>query len=160
MSELKIRGYVKHWQTDENGNVVPGTVKEDHNAITDSLRNYLAQVIGAEVLGKAVDTLFTSQDLGLDDGGDGIAWGQTNGDVSGKMVTTKNAGGTGNEAYIEFYGTVQASGAAITIGPYLLLGTDYSSVAYALGTVYATYAINETVPDGRTYHFYWKITIS
>jgi len=155
--DLKITGHVLMFQTDiKTGTLVPGTVKEDHNAITDTLKAYLAQKIGDDSVNYAIDNLFSSATPA--DGQDGIAHGDPSTyDVDNAFVTTKNAGGDGSETYIEFYGYIDG---AVTLNQSLLLGHNYQAATYNFEKVFATYDINETVDSGRRYHFYWKITIS
>ena len=157
MGDLSIKGTILTFQTDkESGAIVPGTVHVDHNTITDTLKAYLAKKLADNSDDWALDNLFTSSTPA--DTQDGIAHGDaSDGSVTNAFITTKNAGGDGTETYIEFYGKIDG---AVTLNDHLLLGHNYQAAVTAFEKVFATYAINETVASGRTYHFYWKITIA
>lgn len=161
--EVKITGEVVMFQTDENGKVVPGTYKRSKNTISSDLKNYLAFKIVDATSNKALDNLFTANgDITsagtTNNGGDGIAHGSAGTkDVDYFFTTSKNAGGTGAENYVEFYGFIDGPA---TLNDTLKLGFNYNNTTYEFDTVFATYSINETVASGRKYHFYWKITIS
>lgn len=166
--DVKIQGFVKYWQ-EENGKIVPGTVHVDHNAIQDALRYFLAQAIGTNTT-NALDNLFTknSNDSAFSfatdaSGKDGIAYKPSASDyVQHVFKTTKNAGGTGAESYIEFKGELDAGSSNFTLSGELQFGFNLTGTALGTDTVftkvYSTYAINTTITANRTFLFYWKIT--
>jgi len=159
-------GIVKSWQTDLDGNVIPGTLKEERNTIQAGLKKYLASCIGAGIIDKKLDNLF-DQDYGAGgdamsaaiDGMDGIAYyDEAEQFITQTFYTELNAGGTGNETYIEFYGYING---AVNLNGKLVLGHNitYGVDSTAFETDFAEYAIEENVAADRKYHFYWKITV-
>jgi len=164
-------GIVKSWQTDLKGKYIPGTLKEDRNTIQDGLKKYLAACIGPNAVDKKLGTTtspFFDQDYGAGgdamsaaiDGKSGIVYYDTIDQVAtATFYTELNAGGTGGEAYIEFYGYISG---AINMYGLLILGHSFThGAAYSdvFQTKFAEYAIDESVAADRKYHFYWKITI-
>jgi hypothetical protein len=163
---LKLKGVVKSWLTDLDGNVIPGSMKEESNTIQDGLKEYLAACIGATAVDKKLDNLF-DQDYGAGgdamsasiDDKDGIAYyDHAEYCITATFFTELNAGGTGSQAWIEFYGYITG---AINMYGELILGykITYDTGATSFDTNFAKYTIIQNVDADRKYHFYWKITI-
>jgi len=89
--------------------------------------------------------------------------------IIGVFASSKNAGGTGSETYVEFYGYITGSTGGTDIQSStdkLVLGYDLDGVSVAAGdevkyldSVYATYPFSAdiTIDVNRRFHFYWKI---
>ena len=158
---LSLKGSVRYYQTDDKtGLLIPGTYKEEENTINSTLLYYLAYKIGTDTTDYALSSLFgTGQAAsGGDVGDDGIAHGSgTIDDIDYVFDTDLNDGGDEVETYIEYYGTIPG---AVTLNGYLQLGHNLISGPYQFSQVFAYYDINETVASGRTFHFYWKISLT
>ena len=173
--DIKTRGSVVYFQTDSGilipeskaipdfrKEIIPGTFHQGRNTIQNALKYYLAYKIGTDITDKALDALTVSSGTvasvgAANDGKDGIFSGPGSSLVDHILLTTKNAGGIEAEAYVEYYGTIAGS---LTLSDTLYLGHNYVNSSTALTTTFATYPINEVVAASRTFHFYWKITIS
>jgi len=181
-NKLGIRGEVKFFQTEkgielptsfknltkeQKDLIIPGSLTEDNNTISTNLKNYLAYKIGTDTTDRALDALTISDGLvasvgAANNGKDGMFWGVTAPSytdvlVLGILDTSLNTGGTEAEAYIEFYGFVDGSQ---TVSSQLSLAHNYVDATTKVSTIFATYALSETVAASRRFHFYWKITIS
>ena len=159
---ISIRGDVRYYQTDDKtGLLVPGTYKEEANTIFTDLQYYLMYKIGTDTTDYAMDSLFPTGRavIGTDIGEDGIvhADASTGATVDYVFDTDLNDGGDEVETYIEYYGTLPG---AATLNGYLQLGQALIGTPYELSRTFAYYDINETVAAGRTFHFYWKISLS
>ena len=162
---LNLIGTVRSYETDLEGNVIPGTEVEDHNTINSDLKHYLANCLAANV-NEAMDALFTGSTPATE-----IGAGRTDGivfttkldsggdfDATACFITTLNAGGAGTESYVEFYGYIIG---AATLNGFLSLGYGLfnDGLHNIFASMFSSYAINKTVAANRRYHFYWKITI-
>ena len=170
--QLSVRGSVRHFETDLDNNIIPGTLFEGPNTIQSSLKKYLAWCIAVDK-NLAIDNFFTGSVPATEISAgrlDGIAFTTSEGpsDIGTCFITTLNVGGDGVERYVEFYGYVEG---AVTLNGYLQLGYNLyvdgggnnTFKGIETGTDgnshYASYAINKSVAANRRYHFYWKITI-
>ena len=173
-NDLKISGSVMEFQTKRGiiiptsqdidqyvNEIIPGTFKESKNTIGTDLKNYLIYKVTDTATDQALNNLTTGSTISGQTGKDGIVYGTASTDLDGALITTKNAGGTGAENYVEFYGYIDG---AVTLQDYLYLGFNIvlngTTSLYELTKLYASYAINQTVDASRRYHFYWKLTIS
>ena len=161
-TDLIIGGHVRGWVT-ENGIIVPNTYFEKKNTIQNSLKYYLAYKIGTDTTDYALDDLFTASGTQAGVGAaqeskDGIAHGTAATDsINYILQTTKNAGGTNAEDYIEFYGLYDG---AITATSYLQIGNVYGDAETAFAVCFSSVSINTTTAAGQKLHYYWKFTIS
>ena len=161
-TDLTIGGHVRGWVT-ENGIIVPNTYFEKKNTIQNALKYYLAYKIGADVTNLAMDNLFTASGTqagvgAAQDGKDGITHGTGAINLVNYILqTTKNAGGTNAENYIEFYGLYDG---AATLTGYLHAGNAYDNSNTALDWCFSSVAVNTTTAAGQKFHYYWKFTIS
>jgi hypothetical protein len=160
-AQIKVAGTVKLWQTDLiTGEKVLGSEKEFHNTIGADLKAYLAQCMAEDVSGESIKTADLQVANAYAAGKSGIAFIASGGTYQSIwFVTTLNDGGDGTEVYTEFYGYVDG---AATLNGSLQLGSVQAGGASASDytNIFATYAINETVPAARRFHFYWKVTMS
>lgn len=165
---LKIKGFVRGWEEDENGLIVPDSYFAKPNTITASCKAKLVQKMGNSALDIAIDNLFTGQDPAdaAQDGLDGIASysvkNASSQNPSLLFVTSINSNSI-SDNFIEFYGRVDATSFPLTVGSWLILGRNYNSVPPPLffEDYYAEVTIpQKTIEVGRSYHLYWKITIS
>ena len=158
---IKVAGTVKMWQSDLiTGEKVAGSEKEFHNTIGADLKAYLAECMAVDVSGEAIITADLQVANAYAAGKSGIAFITSGGTYQSILfITTLNDGGDGTEVYTEFYGYVD--GAATLNGTLQLGSTQAGGASTADYTnIFATYAINETVPAARRFHFYWKVTMS
>lgn len=165
MIEIKIpvTGSVRYFQRDNiTGLIVPGTEHEDHNIIQNDLLNYLSYKIGTDTINQSISNRFTvggTIDSG-DDGYDGIGYSASSPTeaLTHKLDTDINAGGDLTELYIEFSGSIAG---ALNMTGYLQLGHNYDDVPSALfNDLYAYYSISANIEAGRTFYFYWRLTIT
>jgi hypothetical protein len=156
---LRLIGSVNYFQRDKlTGLIVPGTEVVSKNTIVEDLGFYLAYKIGTNTINQSLSNRFTvGGTIGVGDNGyDGIAYGTST--ISGlthKLDTDINAGGTLAESYIEFSGNIDGP---LSLAGYLQLGHNYSVGAFS--EPYAYYAITTTVETGRTFYFYWRLTVT
>jgi len=61
--QMNLKGFVRHWQTDLEGNVIPESEIEGDNTIQIDLKNYLAQVIKGDFLTESGDNISDPADL-------------------------------------------------------------------------------------------------
>jgi hypothetical protein len=153
-------GITRGFQTDNRtGLLVPGTYFENlRNTIQNDLKYYLAYKMGTNTTDQAMNNLFTVGGAigGGHAGEDGMAHG-TGGVADYAFVTTLNAGGDNSAEYIEFYGYIVG---AVTLNNNLYLGFNMQWPGQDFAKTYAEYDINTSVGAGRTFHFYWKITVT
>ena len=157
---IKPVGTVIYFQRDnKTGLVVPDTYIEDKNTILNSFRYYLAYKIGTDTIDQAMDNRFTvGAALSAGDNGyDGIAYGQTTSLLENKLDTDINAGGDNATNYIEFSGSIAGP---IGLAGLLVLGQNYVHGSTAFTNSHATYNIAVNVDSGRTFYFYWRLTLS
>jgi len=164
---LKPKGFVRYFQRDDKtGLIVPGTYVEDTNTVNSGLTKYLAYVV-TTVPGAPQDldskfgtgraytaTAYPTGDIG----GDGIALLE-GGEVPAitlVLATSLNDGGDGSSDYVEYLGSIPGS---VTLDGTLQLGWNLIGTT-GFTAVYASYSINVDVLAGRTFYFYWKITMS
>jgi len=161
MEEIGINliGSVRYFQRDKlTGLIIPGTEVESKNTIVEDLSFYLAYKIGTDTINQSLSSRFTvGGTIGIgDNGDDGIAYGTST--ISGlthKLDTDINAGGALTESYIEFSGNIDGP---LSLAGYLQLGHDYGLGAFS--EPYAYYAITTTIESGRTFYFYWRLTLT
>lgn len=157
---IKPVGTVKYFQRDNRtGLIIPGTYVEDKNTVQDDLRYYLAYKTGTNTTNQALDSRFTVGGTlsGADDGDDGIAYGVSSDILSHKLDTDINAGGDNAINYIEFSGSIAGE---LNMSGVLVLGGDYDNSIPTLLDIYATYSITVFIESGRTFYFYWRLTLT
>lgn len=157
---FRIIGTVKGFQRDnETGLILPETLFEDKNTLYATGAHYLAYKIGTDTINQAIDNRFTTGAalVSGDEEYDGIAYGPTSSTLSHKLDTDINAGGDQATNYIEFSGSIAGP---IGLAGVLALGFDYTHGSTAFANLYATYGISVTVDPGRTFYFYWRLTLS
>lgn len=157
---IKPVGVVRYFQRDnKTGLIVPGTYVEDKNTIHDFLRYYLAYKIGTNTINQALDSRFATGGAlsSGDNDDDGIAYGTDVGSLSHKLDTDINAGGNNSVDYIEFSGSIAG---ALNMSGYLVLGYDYAHAGTSFSKTYAYYSITQNIESGRTFYFYWRITLT
>ena len=159
---VNLTGEVRHYHTDDKtGLMIPGTFYKGPNTINSALGYYLMYKLGTHTVNQAIDTFFTAGAAvnGDDLTREGIAHSssQTGVDIDYVFLTSLNTGGDESVAYTEFY---EALAGAVTLDGYLQLGFALIGAPYEFSKVFAYYAINETVAAGRTFHFYWRITVA
>jgi hypothetical protein len=157
---IKIKGLVRYFQREKStGILIPETYVEDHNAIYTDLQYYLAYKIGTDTVDQSLSNRFTVGGTlsSGDNGDDGIAYGTgPTYDLTHKLDTDINAGGAETENYIEFSGSIDGP---LTMSGYLQLGHSIV-LATDFADVYAYYSISTEIDSGRTFYFYWRITLS
>lgn len=155
-----ILANVGGYQVDnKTGLIVPGTKFEDHNLIYNDLLYYLPYKTGTNTVNQAMDNLFAASGTlsSGDNGYDGIAYGVSSTGLTHKLDTDLNTGGDLATAYVEFSGSIAGS---INLSAYLYLGFNYTHASTAFADTYAQYDINQNVESGRTFYFYWRLTLS
>jgi len=160
---LRIKGSVRYFQRDNlTGLIVPGTEHEEHNIIVEDLSFYLAYKIGTETINQSLSSRFTVGGTlsSGDNGDDGIAYGPAVpgvGLLSHKLDTDINAGGDNATNYIEFSGSIAGQ---LSMSGYLHLGHDYLNTNDDFEEPYAYYSISAEIDSGRTFYFYWRLTLT
>lgn len=158
---LRIIGDIRYFQRDKKtGIIIPGTYHEHHNTIVLDLTYYLAYKIGTDTINQSLSNRFTvggTVSAG-DNGYDGIAYGTTSsGGITHKLDTDINAGGDNATSYIEFAGNIDGP---LSMPGYLHLGHSLTYASAAFDEPYAYYNISTSVESGRTFYFYWRLTIT
>lgn len=160
---IKLKGSVKYFQRDDRtGLIIPRTECKDNNIIESDLQYYTAYKIGTNTINQSMSSRFAvggTLSAG-DNGDDGIAYGPGVpgvGLLSHKLDTDINAGGDNATDYIEFSGSIAGP---LTMSGYLHLGHDYLNSNADFNEPYAYYAITTTIDSGRTFYFYWKLTLT
>jgi len=157
---IPIVGSVIYFQRDDlTGLIVPGTKVEDHNTINSDLTFYLAYKIGTNTINQSLNNRFTVGGAlsSGDNGYDGIAYGGSSDILTYKLDTDINAGGTNAENYIEFVGSIAGP---LVMSGVLVLGGNYLHSVPTLVDIYATYNISADIESGRTFYFYWRLTVT
>lgn len=157
---IKPIGIVRYFQRDNRtGLIVPGTYVEDKNTIYPDLRYYLAYKTGTDTVNQSLSNRFAvgGTTSAGDDGYDGIAYGTGQTALSHKLDTDINAGGNNSTDYIEFSGSIAG---ALNMSGLLVLGHSYLHSSTAFVDSYAYYAITQNIESGRTFYFYWRITLT
>jgi hypothetical protein len=161
MTELRnTNNSIRGFQVDDRtGLILPKTYFEGENAIWADLMEYFAYKIGTETINQAMDNRFAAAGAlsSGDNGYDGMAHGASATALDYKFDTDLNAGGTNAENYIEWLGTIAGP---VSLTGSLFLGFNYAHGSTAFANTYAQYIINTTVDSGRTFYFYWRITVN
>ena len=157
---IKSIGSVKYFQRDNRtGLMIPGTYVENENTIYPDLRYYLAYKIGTDTTNQSLSNRFaTGGTLSSGDNGyDGIAYSTIPIEsLSHKLDTDINAGGNNSTNYIEFSGSIAGE---LNMSGYLVLGHSYLHSSTIFVDTYAYYSITQFIESGRTFYFYWRITL-
>ena len=157
---IKSIGSVKYFQRDNRtGLMIPGTYVENENTIYPDLRYYLAYKIGTDTTNQSLSNRFaTGGTLSSGDNGyDGITFGYGQTALTHKLDTDINAGGNNSTNYIEFSGSIAGE---LNMSGELVLGHHYLQTNTAFNDPYAEYQITQNVESGRTFYFYWRITLT
>jgi len=153
---INVNGFQKD---DKTGLILPETYFEDHNTVENDILYYLAYKIGTNTVNQCVDSRFAAGGaLAVGDNtSDGIAHGASSTTLDYKLATSLVAGtGTGSVAYTELLGSIAG---AVTLNGYLYIGFNYVHASTAFTKTYFSYNISQTVAAGRTFYFYWRITL-
>ena len=157
---IKPIGIVRYFQRDnKTGLIVPGTYVEDKNTIQNDLRHYLAYKIGTDTTNQSLSSRFATGGTlsDTDDADDGIAYGSYEDSLSHKLDTDINAGGNNSTNYIEFSGSIAGE---LNMSGELVLGHHYLQTNTAFNDPYAEYQVTQFIESGRTFYFYWRITLT
>jgi hypothetical protein len=186
MDALQIKGTVRTWEEskDAPGIMIPGTYKEDFNAISTGMKRLFAYALVTSN-NYAMDNLFAVSEVTTDsvtnNNKDGIYYykqfvaggsdlddpskfsGTSGNGLQAILKTTKNSGGDKEEVFTEFFG--ELDGPFSYTGGSLGLGYNYQNTATSgnnggvIGVHYANKPQDITIDAGRKFFVYWKITI-
>ena len=168
---LDVQENVMGYQVDkDSGLYIHNTYFKGKNTLQTELKKYLAYKIALDTTDRAVLTNKFTFEGGVAEGGaaamdgySGMAY-EGQGDYLYIFDTDLSQGGDNATAYIEFVGFLNADATTGDIAPgayNMVLGHDYNAGGPGpFATLFSRYSHTLSVLQGRTFYFYWRISIA